>query len=404
MSSVRWFALALGVGIASAIAAGFSFFVRRAPPTTRLVRPEGSVEALYAERARYAGAWDPATAPPGRRHLPRFPIPESLGAQLFPIHNQLQLWDEQTYVRRPTNADFPVAFPEYPGGGFRFRTNSLGLRESAEPMKTKPDLRILVTGDSHTEGVCNNVESFPHVLRRALMRRHPGKTIECLNAGRGFFTFYSYLGTLEKYLDLAPDVFVVTVYAPNDFLEVVPLYHFFEGTPRTAGASEYQPLVDEVVAKNEGLFSQSGGSLKFFQHYPSEIPIAMRAAKAAVLDIQELCEARGIRLAFVVLPGLFDVERRKGTPDPAITDLARELYATLELGPGDIDLNDRLGKELVDFLAERRIPCLDAHAVFDGRPERMYWLGDHHMNTAGHAALGEALLPVVEALESPGLR
>ena len=404
MKSVRLFALALGVAIAGAIAAGFELLVRRVPSTTQLVRPEGSVEELYAERAKWAAAWDPATAPPGRRHLPRFPIPESLGAQLFPIHNEMQLWDELTYVRRPPNADFTFAFPEYPGGRIRFRTNALGLRESAEPMAGKPDLRVLVTGDSHTEGVCNNVESFPHVLRRALVRAHPGKTIECLNAGRGYFTFYSYLGTLEKYLDLAPDVFVVTVYAPNDFLEVVPLYHFFEGTPRTAGVSEYQPLVDAILAKNEGFFSQGGGSLKFFQHYPSEIQVAMRAAKAAVLDIQELCEARGIRLVFVVLPGFFDVERRKAAPDPAISDLERELDSMLELGRSDVDLNDRLGKELVDFLAERKIPCLDAHAVFDARPERLYWLGDHHMSTAGHAVLGEALVPFVEALDSPGLR
>jgi hypothetical protein len=397
-------ALALGVALAGGIAAGFYAIVRRTPPSTRLVRPEGSVEELYRDRAEFAEAWHKETAPPGRRHLPRFPIPERLGRQLFPLQNAMQLWDELTYIRRPPNTDFAFPFPEYPGGKVRFRTNSLGMRESAEPSATKPDLRVLVTGDSHTEGVCNNVESFPHVLRRALQQAHPGKTIECLNAGRGFFTFYSYLGILERYLDLAPDVFVVTVYAPNDFLEVVPLFRFFEGTPRKPGSAEYQDVLDRAIRKNAGWVSQCGASLKFFQHHAEEIPVAMRAAKAAVLDIQELCEAKGIRLVFVVLPGFFEVERRKASPDPGLLDLERELLGTLELGPIDADLHERMAKELMGYLAERKIPCLDAHRVFDARPERLYWLADHHINNTAHAALGAALMPVVEALEVPALR
>jgi hypothetical protein len=234
--------------------------------------------------------------------------------------------------------------------------------------------------------------------------RASGKTIECLNAGRGYFTFYSYLGTLERYLDLAPDVFVVTVYAPNDFLEVVPIYHFFEGTPRTAGVSEYQAIVDAVVAKNEGFFSQGGGSLKFFQHYPSEIPVAMRPRRRRCSTSRSCAKRAGSASFSSSCRGSSTSSAGRAAPDPAISDLERELDSMLELGRSDVDLNDRLGKELVDFLAERKIPCLDAHAVFDARPERLYWLGDHHMSTAGHAVLGEALVPFVEALDSPGLR
>ena len=397
-------ALALGVALSGAVAAGFAWFVGREGPTTRLVRFQGSVEDLYKEREKYAAAWQPATAPPGRRHLPRFPIPESIGARLFPLQERQQLWDELTYIRRRPNADYTFAFKEYPGGRIRFRTNSLGMRESVEPSTTKPDLRILVTGDSHTEGVCNNVESYPHVLRRALATAHPGKSIECLNAGRGFYTFYSYLGTLERYGNLDPDVFVVAVYVPNDFVEVVPLYRFFEGTRWTAGSAEYQKEIDEAIQKSAGWVSQDGVSLKFFEHYPDEIPVAMRAAKAAVLDIQELCESRGIRLVFVVLPSLFDVERARGWPDPELASQAKELHGVLGLGEEDVLVHERLAKELEAFLAERKIPCLDALTLFAGKKERMYWLADHHINTAAHAALGEALVPYVDALELPGLR
>ena len=404
MKPVRVLALALGVAIACVLAAGFAFLVRRADPTTRLVRFEASVEELYRDRERYAAAWQPETAPPGRRHLPRFPIPESIGQRLFPLDARQQLWDELTYIRRPANTDYTFAFREYPGGRVRFRTNSLGMRESAEPSATKPDLRILVTGDSHTEGVCNNVESFPHVLRRALAKDHPAKSIECLNSGHGFFTFYSYLGTLERFAYLEPDVFVVAVYVPNDFVDVVPLYHFFEGTPWSAGSRAYQEAMGRATEKSPGWVAQDGISLKFFDHYPEEVAVAMHAAKLAVQDIQELCESRGIRLVFALLPSFFDVERARGWPDAEIATLARYLHGVLGIGPEAAGVHDRFAKELQAFLAERKIPCLDALPLFAARKERMYWLADHHISTAAHAALGEALVPFVNALEPSGLR
>jgi hypothetical protein len=130
----------------------------------------------------------------------------------------------------------------------------------------------------------------------------------------------------------------------------------------------------------------------------------MKAAKAAVLDIQELCQSRGIQLVFVYIPGMFDVDRRKAVRDPQLVALSRKLYEAMELEPKDIDLHERMGNELIAFLAERGIPCLDVRQVFAGRPERFYWLEDHHMDVDAHRAIGEALVPVIEALQPKGLR
>jgi hypothetical protein len=408
-SADRWkfrlVALSIGVAIAGSLAA--IFLLRsgsKSSPVQFQVGSPSSLDRLYAERPKFAAAWNPATAPPGRRHLARFPIPEEVGRELFPIEPTQQPWDELTYLRRPGNLDFATKLPEHAGGSVRVRTNSLGMRENTEPLATKPDLRVLVTGDSHTEGVCNNIESFPHVLRRALLKRHPGKTIEALNAGKGGFTFYNYLGTLEKFLYLEPDVFVVAVYGSNDFLEMLAPYHFFEGTPRKPGAQAYWDVVEKAMKANGGWLAQDGLSLKFFQRYPDEIPVAIRAAKEAVLDIQELCEAHGIQLVFVYIPGMFDVDRRRSTRDPELVELSRTLYDVLQLRPQDLDVHERMGNELMAFLAERKIPCIDAHAIFAARPERSYWLADHHINTGAHLALGEALAPVVEALDPKGLR
>jgi lysophospholipase L1-like esterase len=395
-------ALCIGLVLAGAMAAVLVPRIRRHDAKVRFHKIS-STDTLYDDRALFAAAWDPATAPPGRRHLPRFPIPERIGKQLFPV-DEKQPWDDLTYLRRPSNLDFQWKFREHPGGSIRFRTNSLGMRENSEPLAQKGDLRILVTGDSHTEGVCNNVESFPHVLRRELLERHPGKVIECLNAGKGSFTFYNYLGTLEKFLDLQPDVFVVAVYGSNDFLEVVAPYHYFEGTPRKPGYAEYREIVEKLLGMDPAWLSQDGLSLKYFQHYPEEIPVAMKAAKEAVLDIQELCQAHGILLAFVYIPGMFDVDRRKSVRDPELVALSRKLYDAMELEPKDLDLHEKMGNELLAFLAERGIPCLDLRPVFASRPERLYWLEDHHMDVDAHKAIGEALVPVIEALQPKGLR
>ena len=360
-------------------------------------------DSLYIDREMFAAAWNPATASPGNRHLPRFPIPEWVAKMLFPI-NETQPWDPQTYLRRPANIDFQWKLAEHAGGSVRYRTNSLGMRENEEPLATKPDLRILVTGDSHTEGVCNNVESFPHVLRRALLQRHPGRTIESLNAGKGAFSFYNYLGTLEKFLYLEPDVFVVAVYGPNDFQDVVATFHYFEGTPRAIGSDAYQATAKKAAAADGQWTSQEGLSLLFFQHYPSEIEVAVRAAKAAVLDMQELCEANGIGLAFVYIPGMLEVDRKREKRDPDLVRLGEEMYALAGIDTSRLDVHDRMGDELLAYLAERKIPCLDLRPVFAAGARRYFWREDHHIDVDAHQAIGEALAPVIESLQPAGLR
>jgi len=399
----RSIALGSGLAIATALALAFVPKLPGRASVVRFIRHLSSPDALYADRAKYAVAWNPATAPPGHRHLPRFPIPESVSRQLFPV-DESSPWDALTYVKRLPNVDTSFKFAEHPGGSFRVRTNSLGMRENAEPMSARPDLRILVTGDSHTEGVCNNVESFPHVLRRELAKAHPEKSIEVLNAAKGSFSFYNYLGTLEKFLYLEPDVFVVAVYGPNDFLDVVAPYHYFEGTPRKLGYAAYADVVEKMLELNPEWLAQDGLSLKFFQHYPEEIRVAVQGAKAAVLDIEELCAAHGIQLVFVYIPGMFDIDREKAVRDPSLVALSRTLYQALEIGPGDIEVHDRMGAELMTFLTERGLPCVDVHRVFAGRTGRFYWLEDHHMDIDAHRAIGEALVPVVEGLRPKGLR
>ena len=120
--------------------------------------------------------------------------------------------------------DMAVPAAGHPRGTFRFRTNNLGLRRDTDTMATKsPDiLRILVLGDSHTDGYVNNDESFCALLESSLTRRFPpGRRVEVLNAGiAGYspaqeFLWYKMRGAL-----LEPDLVVVVFYVGNDVVEL----------------------------------------------------------------------------------------------------------------------------------------------------------------------------------------
>jgi hypothetical protein len=233
---------------------------------------------------------------------------------------------------------------------------------------------------------------------------HPSRSIEALNAGKGSFTFYNYLGQLEKFLWLRPDVFIVTIYGPNDFAEVLAPYHYFEGTPRKPGAAKYWPLVERAIAVDRAWLAQDGLSLKFFAVHPDEVSVALRAAKEAAMDIQDLCEANAIQPIFVYVPGMLDVYRRSGSEDPQLEGLAARLYEAIGITPADASVHDRMGDELLAFLAERGIPALDVRQLFAGKAQRFYWLEDHHIDVAAQQEIGKALAPILESVAGEKLR
>ena len=120
-------------------------------------------------------------------------------------------------IPRP-NDQWSFEWPEaLPGKSIRRRTNSRGFGRDSETSIAKSGFRVLVSGDSHTEGVVSNEDSFPNLLERAL-NENTTQGAEVLNAGVGYAGPHCYLGALRKNLDLQPDVFIATVFAGNDFL------------------------------------------------------------------------------------------------------------------------------------------------------------------------------------------
>lgn len=128
--------------------------------------------------------------------------------------DDLAMWEHKGNVR------FIQRWDEHPDGEIKFFTNSLGFRNNDELNRfNDKGLRILVTGDSHTDGVVNNEESFPNVLENLLNKRDSHQVFEVLNGGVGFYSFRNYYGFLEKHKSLQPDYYLVNVFTGNDFRE-----------------------------------------------------------------------------------------------------------------------------------------------------------------------------------------
>ncbi|MFT5154323.1 MAG: hypothetical protein ACI841_004330, partial [Planctomycetota bacterium] len=161
--------------------------------------------------------------------LVRVTMNEKLAKLVFPqLQHSSNQWDPLSYFGYPPNFDQVVEFSAHPDGRYRVKTNSLGMRRDSEPSPTKPDTRILVAGDSHADGVGTNAENFTTLLE-GMFNEDAGPVVtEVLNACRGGGTPYTYLGTLEKFVDLKPDVFLVWFTGSNDFVDMLFLGKVFE--------------------------------------------------------------------------------------------------------------------------------------------------------------------------------
>ncbi|MBN1995822.1 MAG: hypothetical protein JW953_24260 [Anaerolineae bacterium] len=119
-------------------------------------------------------------------------------------------------------------FQEYGNGELTWSTNNAGLREDQPTYFAKEPgvFRILVLGDSHTDGMVNNAESYANVLETLLneeaARQGSSGRHEVLNAGMGTYSPLQQLLWWRTYgYWYKPDLVIVGFYVGNDLLELV---------------------------------------------------------------------------------------------------------------------------------------------------------------------------------------
>ncbi|MCK6447663.1 MAG: GDSL-type esterase/lipase family protein [Planctomycetes bacterium] len=324
----------------------------------------------------------------------RLALPERITKSLFPMRSSTQTYDEYCYYRYKSNLSFANLWPEHPKGRWYARTNSLGLREDAETPRGEVDLRVIVTGDSHTDGVCDNAESFANRLEAKLVERHPESAIDVGNAGKGGYSFYNYLGVLERFLalELVPDVFVVTVYGGNDFEETLTAWHFFAGTLRESGSEEYWKRINAGKQVNEPCMSQGMLAVEYFKTQPTELEHALSAALSLSGQIVGRARAAGVVPLFVYLPSWYELD-----PDRSMEEFG-DVARAMGLERADFARVTELGERYLSGLRALGADVVDLRPTFRARRGELYWQQDHHINLAGHEAVAEALLEPVSKL------
>lgn len=365
----------------------------------RLQRPRSDVSFVDQRESRELWTLMKAMEPRGldaperagpATKLVRTPLDEELAQNFFPIGGN-HVYDAFTYFRNRPGMTQQMPMSDYPGGSWKLHTNAQGFREDHDLSAKRPDVFVVVAGDSHTEGVCSNAESYSNRLEALLAPQHPGKSVEVLNTGCSSYSFYNYLGALEAFADKRPDVFVTAIFGGNDFVECLSLYHYFHNTQfAPVNRDEWTRLSSQLDMGNSAL-AQGLSSASYFSRCPDQVDYALRAALEVTGEIQRRCTEIGTGLIVVYIPSVFDFPTGE-----AAGEMARA-KALMKLTDQDLQAGNRLADRLLGALRGRGVDVIDLREHFKVGEGPWYW-GEYHMNLKAQAKLAEILLPRVEAL------
>lgn len=382
----RWLALALGALGAVGVVA---YFVRS--------RPRAQDVRLHQLSDRFFDATPTEAGVQSVFEQPRAPALHRRGLrptelfQLQPADNRKRLDPSAVTVYNPYMA-FLRRWEEHPDGEYWCRTNGLGLRDDQEPQLDHPVPRVLVVGDSHTDGVFENAQHFGSELERRLRREPRLRELEVLNAGHGGQTLHHYLGSLERLSWLRPDACVVMVYGGNDFQDVLTLHYRFSNTRPPATARANAELYERATTFSAAALSQCFAAMKFFAQNPTEVDVALNAAGALSSEIVAHCERLGAKALFVYIPPVLETQ-------PELMDLPVEsLRQALELAPEDLALQGSMADRYLAGLEAMGAEYIDLRPHFKASGEPLYWKRDHHINIAAQRVIADATQAWIEGV------
>jgi len=353
------------------------------------------------------------------------------------------------YEHAPS-VDVTVRVAAHASGAFRFHTNCLGLRRDAETALAKPTgtRRVLVLGDSHTDGYVDNGESFSTLLEARLASRADAgsrSAIEVLNAGVvGYSPAQEYLWYAAHGAALAPDVVVLVLYVGNDIAELsdpskpgvdpetgrgIPASE--AAPPGTAGPGRFGPydrldrlrvvawsraairfgplaplwrrlglpgavravgdfrteILSEVLRTCHGCFWQSLQQAARYERHPDETRTNVARVAAIARALDRRVGGDGGRLVVAVLPTRAQVEPERAGDE-------RAWVATLlGLAPASLAFEDEATAELVRRLGDAGltvVPLVNSlrqAAASAGQ----YYERDWHLAPPGHRTVAAAL-------------
>lgn len=275
-----------------------------------------------------------------------------------------------------------VEWPEHAASGFEMATNNRGFREDANTPETTSALRMMVLGDSHTDGVCANSESFANVAETIFNEKFAGTPIEVdmVNAGTGFYSFQHYLGSYRKHRALAND-WIVTVYLGNDFIETLLYDERSVQIGPTLETSWYRVRKKMLNAGTGMASTQAVNQLLFFHLYPEKKQQALALAKQHLDVMIDSCAAGNEALTVLLLPPKMDVD----------TNAYKALAEATGWPATTLNINHAFGDSLMTYLRQRDVQVLHLGSTLRNAGQPVFWEADHHLNVVGHAAVAKAI-------------
>lgn len=261
-----------------------------------------------------------------------------------------------------------------------WRANDEGLRGPDLSMK-KNGKRLLVLGDSFTQGVGASSDScYPQLLQQ-ILKQNADSCYEVINAGiMGADLFSEYMLLSKKMLKYSPDLVVVTT-NNTDFYDT----YFRNGFDR------FQPN-DECVGKEapwfEPLYAQSYLVRRvvhdvfrydFAFRKPDEInasdSLTFKKMCQVVDSFQTICNVKNIKLVFVFQP------------------FPNEIFNSY---------NTQV-EQLFSYCLQKGIPafkvadCMAKRLKSDIELNSIYWKYDGHFNSKGYSLLADCVFNVLQS-------
>ena len=356
----------------------------------------------------------------------------TLGPQVG-FHLLYRKFDPLLEYTHQENVEAEIPFPEHPNGGFRVATNNHGLREDTETGYPKPPgtYRILVVGDSHTDGTVNNAETYPNILESALVSQ--GMQAEALNAGMGSYSPFTELLWFHFYgRRYQPDVVLVGLYVGNDLnqmrsFERIAIMEdgtvFVDGAPlkprrRSAGewisdqlrrsylysilsgvSAGLRPKTDIPPTERafrvcRGCYWQSLDQAYSF-HTGSVTPDeAGDRLENTLTEFEKLVEATSARLVVLLIP-----TKRQVEGPSADAERFAQAADILGLSAEEREFDDLALEIALDACGQARVEVLDLlpglQEAYIAAGEPLYYTTDWHLNPAGHRAVAAMLEEII---------
>ncbi len=299
------------------------------------------------------------------------------------VHNEpdYYIFDPLAGHLHKSNARREYVWPEHKDGKIILTTNNLGFRSDvATTIDKQGRIRILVTGDSHIDGVINNSESCCTILQDMLNQAADGQLYEVINSGTGYYFSRNYLGIIQKYLYLAPDVYIVILYGGNEFIKTCNLI----GCRKSANPGYYAKL-REVRSFNPGGVAQGLNQIYYFKNVPESMKLSIKSATDDLYAIKQICELNNITLIVLLLPSKIEIE---WSTDELRLNKSKEL---LGLTDADLQINLQLLGKIAVWLNNQRINYLNLFDYMKGKDHKLFWNRDYHLNDYGHQVIAETL-------------